>query len=207
METFDSFTIRPQTLKPETWRPGEPGQVGAYQIKLYTLNTSNVDYFGIIILDGPLTIRDEPGHVKKNLEGYAFGKSAFSWNSSFISNFKGRQPRYYGVLTILYGEADNDPAKLYHYTYNIFEYTTTTKIAKNIIEALEKHTLIRAVTEVTTAPRRAIGPAAQDGRVPRDPTFERLPNVGKIIRSFLGGKTRKQKKKASRRRKTLARRR
>ena len=201
MTTFDTFTISPKGLRPETWRPGEPGRVGSYQITIQLNNTSNVHDFGIVILYGPLTLRDEPGYVEKNLEGYAFGKSAFSWN------WERSKGRYYGVLTILYGETDDDPAKLYNYTYNIFEYTTTTKVAKKLIDALEKHTLIRAVTEVTTAPRRAKGPATKEGRVPRDPTFERLPDVGKIIRSFLGGKTRKQKKKASHRRKTISKRR
>lgn len=195
---FNSFTIVPRGLRPEPWRLGEWGEAGAYRIVVGLENNS--DNVGSILLTGPLTLKNEPGNVKNNLEGYGFGKSIYSWDWQHNQT----TDRYYHVVTILYGEADDDPAKVYHYNFIIFEYTTTTRIAKDLINAFERHTLIRAATEVTTAPRRAEGPANEQGRRPRDPTFQRLPDVARTIRSFLG---RGKKHKKSRRRKTLSKRR
>jgi hypothetical protein len=81
-------------------------------------------------------------------------------------------------------------------------YTATVAVAKKLKKDLFRYSVeARQASEVAMAPRRAVGPLREDGRVPRDPTFEPLPiGVVRNISEYLGGKTRKAK--SSRRRKT-----
>ncbi len=85
-------------------------------------------------------------------------------------------------------------------------YTATAAVAKRLKKDLFRYSVeARRASEVAMAPRRAIGPVRENGRLPRDPTFEPLPiGVVRHISKYLGGKTRKAK--ASRRRKTLSKR-
>jgi hypothetical protein len=174
METFDDFTIRPKTMQPQAHIA-----VGSYTIFIDLMNGgSEVDN---IVLYGPLTPKN------KTEQGYAFGRVYRGMNYGYMNK------RPYAAIAILYGQTDEDPAKVIDYTQSyILRYATTTKIAKQLVDACEKHTLMYAVTLVTTAPRRAKGPATKEGQTPRDPDFQRLPDVGKTIRSFLGGKKRRK---------------
>jgi hypothetical protein len=83
-------------------------------------------------------------------------------------------------------------------------YSTSPAIGRKFMEDMDQLTVLRDVAEVVMGPRRGIGPETETGKTPRKLDFEPLPQgLGKTIGSFLGGKSRKQKKKkVSRRKKT-----
>lgn len=140
-------------------------------------------------LRGPLDVKG-----LTNRRGFAFGKKYY------------RKRGGTGLsINILYGENDTDPAKIQNVGHgnDTREYRITTKDAKNLINALNKHTYNQSVSEVTMAPRKAEGPATEEGKKPRDTSFEPLPrDITRVIRSYLGGKTKKTK---THRRKTISR--
>ena len=181
MKSIDEFRIVPKGLRtPE----------GEYYLIRLTLDLDDGDQF-VTHLGGPLEI--ENLEDEGELTGFAFGKTYYHENGTLV--------------TIRYGENDSDPAEFEDMGHDRTRYyKTTTALAKDLMDALDKHTFNRAVAEVAVAPRRAQGPATQQGKTPRDPTFEKLPkDISQEIRSYLGGKTRRRKTKTSRRnRKTRA---
>lgn len=184
MKSFDDFRIVPKGLRtPE----------GEYYLIRLTLDLDDGDRF-VTHLGGPLEI--ENLEDEGELTGFAMGKHYYREGGGT-------------AVTIRYGEDDSDPAEFEDLGHDRSRYyKTTTALAKELIDALDKHTFNRAVAEVAIAPRRAQGPATQEGKAPRDPTFEKLPkDISQEIRSYLGGKTRRRKTKTSRRRKTVSRRR
>lgn len=191
---FDSFGYAPEGLGVYS-----AYRQGAYNIRLELYDGRHtVDFIPML---GPLT-PTKP----RDLEGFAFGQSYRDANYASYSG--GREVNFY---TILYGETDDAPAVFIVNMYRYERYETTTKVAKVLIDVLNKHTVINAVAEVTMGPRKAQGPATEEGKTPRDPTFEKLPqDITWLVKEFVGkqrgGKTRRRKTKTSRRRKTRARR-
>lgn len=166
---------------------------GAFNINITLYDGGRpVDYISML---GPLT-RVPP----KDLEGFAFGQSFRGHN---YDNSLGREVNVY---TILHGETDDAPAVFIVSMYRYNRYETSTKVAKAIINLFNKYTVINAVAEVTMGPRKAQGPATEEGKPPRDTSFQPLPrDITRLVKKFVGkrgGKTRKTKKP---RRKTVSR--
>lgn len=170
---IESFGITPTEVSGER-----------YQIRLRLNLRNGVDEVSHrdIRLTGPLKV---DSLEDKELYDYAAGKY-----------YRGRE-RDDGV-TIRYGENDADPAE---FEESRGEFYTTTAVAKELVKALDKHTMVQAVAEVAMAPRKGKEPGT------RDPTFKPLPqDISRgILRKYLGmaRKTRRRKTKS---RKTRARR-
>lgn len=132
---------------------------------------------------------------------FAFGKSFREFEDVDVEPWLKNLKVFNQTHRILYGETDDAPA-MYINGYN--RYKTTTKVAKELINALDKYTILKAVAEVTMGPRK--GTATKEGKPPRDPSFQPLPrDITRLVNKFVGkqgGKTRKTKKP---RRKTVSR--
>lgn len=172
-KSIDEFRIVPEELSE-----------GNYTI---SISVAFDDGYGFrTFLRGPLDVK-----VLNNKEGFAFGKKYY------------RKRGGTGLsINILYGEKNTDPAEIQSIGNDTHKYRITTKDAKTLINALNKHTYNQAVSEVTMGTRKAQGPATEEGRRPRDTSFEPLPrDITRVIRSYIGGKTKKTRRKTISRKK------
>ena len=169
-----------------------------YQIRLRLNLKDGVDEVSQrdIRLTGPLQVNSITDEGELGDGDFAAGK------------YYGVQERdaVYGIaknsVTILYGEDDADRAQFeesHDLKTNYFD--TTTRVAKELVKALDKHTMVQAVAEAAMAPRKGTEPGT------RDPTFKPLPrDISRdVLKKYLGmgRKTRRRKTKS---RKTRARR-
>lgn len=166
-----------------------------YQIRLRLNLRDGVDEVSHrnVSLTGPLKVRRLTNDGE--LDEFAAGK-----------DYGGQEQTVYGTakdtIRILYGEDDADRAH-FEESHDLESkyFDTTTRVAKELVKALDKHTMAQVVAEVAMAPRKGTEPGT------RDPTFKPLP--GDISRDVLkkylgmGRKTRRRKTKS---RKTRARR-
>lgn len=201
---FNSFSVMPEGMEPRQAYPlYDPTRAVVdgvdrvvyvpsrrdppYNIKLRLFNGDiQVRYFSF---RGPLT------PTKAVLGEFPLGRSYRDVDYRVIDGVG------YVEFTILYGETDDAPALFKINPYVNAQNETTTKVAKELIDALDKHTLLRAVSEVTMGPRSAEGPATETGKTPRNVDFQKLPKeITREIQRYVGGRTRRRKTRKHKRR-------